>query len=260
LVKPLERRHTVIRFAFVTKEKSSVLAGILFLISAPSGSGKSTLVDRLRSLEKDLAFSVSYTTRPPRGAEQEAREYHFISREKFEEMIENNDFLEYADVFGNYYGTALHSLTDAFVQGKDLLLDIDVQGASQVRQRMPEGVSIFLMPPSPEDLAYRLRGRSRAEGSVDEAVISRRLAKARQEIENYRQYGYILVNDILDRAVEEMSAIVSAERLNRTPGSRTAEERRLIEIAERCRQRNSEARIKPVLQAFGVLNAETAPV
>lgn len=236
------------------------MAGILFLISAPSGSGKSTLVSRLRSLVDNLEFSVSYTTRPPRGSELEAREYHFISREEFQKMIDNGEFLEYADVFGNYYGTARHSLTDAFAKGKDLLLDIDVQGASQVRNKVPEAVSIFLMPPSPEDLAYRLRGRSRAEGAVDIEVINRRLARARLEIENYREYGYILVNDILDRAVEEMSAIVFAERMSRNHGPHSAEERRLVEIAERCRQRNSEARIKPVLQAFGVVNAEAAPV
>jgi guanylate kinase len=236
------------------------LAGILFLISAPSGSGKSTLVNQLRSLVDNLEFSVSYTTRPPRGSEQEAREYHFISRDEFQKMIDADEFLEYADVFGNYYGTARHSLTDAFAKGKDLLLDIDVQGASQVRQRMPGAVSIFLMPPSPQDLAYRLRNRSRAEGAVDVEVIDRRLAKARQEIENYREYGYILVNDILDRAVEEMAAIVSSERLSSKPGSPTPEEERLIEIAERCRQRKSEARIKPVLQAFGVVTAEAAPV
>jgi guanylate kinase len=236
------------------------LAGILFLISAPSGSGKSTLVNQLRSLVENLEFSVSYTTRPPRGSEQEAREYHFISREEFQKMIDADEFLEYADVFGNYYGTARHSLTDAFAKGRDLLLDIDVQGASQVRRRMPDAVSVFLMPPSPQDLAYRLRNRSRAEGAVDVDVINRRLAKARQEIENYREYGYILVNDILDRAVEEMAAIVSSERMSRNPGPHTPEEKRLNEIAERCRQRNSEARIRPVLQAFGVVKAEAAPV
>lgn len=236
------------------------MAGILFLISAPSGSGKSTLVDRLRSLVENLDFSVSYTTRPPRGAEQEAREYHFISRDEFQGMIDRDEFLEYADVFGNYYGTARHSLTDAFEKGRDLLLDIDVQGASQVRRKMPDAVSIFLMPPSPEILAIRLKSRSRAEGAVIDEVIERRLAKARQEIENYREYGYILVNDILDRAVEEMAAIVSSERMSRNPGPYTPEEERLKEIAERCRQRNSDARVKPVLQAFGVVTAEAAPV
>ncbi|MBV8115213.1 MAG: guanylate kinase [Silvibacterium sp.] len=236
------------------------MSGILFLISAPSGSGKSTLVNQLRSLVKDLEFSVSYTTRPPRGSELEAREYHFISREEFQRMIDAGEFLEYADVFGNYYGTARKSLTDAFAKGKDLLLDIDVQGASQVRERMPDAVTIFLMPPSPDILATRLRNRSRAEGAVQEEIIRRRLAKAREEIENYREYGYILVNDILDRAVEEMAAIVAAERMRRNNGPQSADDEELLEKAEQCRQRNSEARIRPVLQAFGVVNAEAAPV
>jgi len=232
----------------------------LFLISAPSGSGKSTLVNQLRSLVENLEFSISYTTRTPRGSEQEAREYHFISREEFQGMIDADEFLEYADVFGNYYGTARKSLTDAFAKGKDLLLDIDVQGASQVRGKMPDAVSIFLMPPSPEILAYRLRNRSRAEGSVIEEIINRRLARARAEIENYREYDYILVNDILDRAVGEMAAIVAAERMRRNHGAKNPDDEELIAKAERCRQRNSEARIKPVLQAFGVVNAEAAPV
>ncbi len=236
------------------------MAGILFLISAPSGSGKSTLVNQLRSLVENLEFSVSYTTRPPRGSEEEAREYHFISREEFQRMIEADEFLEYADVFGNYYGTARSSLTHAFDKGKDVLLDIDVQGAAQVRRKLPNAVTIFLMPPSPEILAYRLRNRSRAEGAVQEEIIRRRLARARDEIENYREYDYILVNDILDRAVEEMAAIVAAERMHRNHGSQTPDDEELIAKAEKCRQRNSEARIKPVLQAFGVVNAEAAPV
>jgi guanylate kinase len=230
------------------------LAGILFIISAPSGSGKSTLVNQLRSLVSGLEFSVSWTTRGPRGSEQESREYHFTTREHFEEMIRNGEFLEYADVFGNYYGTALSTLREAFSSGRDLLLDIDVQGASQIRAKMPEAVSIFLMPPSPEILAMRLRNRSRAEGSVREEDIERRLARARQEIENYREYGYILVNDVLDRAVEEMAAIVAAERIRRngTAALNGAESDRVLRIADACRQVNSEARIRPVLQAFGV--------
>ena len=232
----------------------------MFLISAPSGSGKSSLVNLLRSQVENLEFSVSYTTRPPRGSEQEAREYHFISREEFQQMIDNDEFLEYADVFGNYYGTARSSLTHAFDKGKDVLLDIDVQGAAQVRRKLPDAVTIFLMPPSPEILAYRLKNRSRAEGAVQEEIIARRLARARLEIENYREYGYILVNDILDRAVEEMAAIVAAERLFRNHGPQAPDDEELIAKAERCRQRNSEARIKPVLQAFGVVNAEAAPV
>ena len=233
------------------------MAGILFLISAPSGSGKSTLVNQLRSLVTNLEFSVSWTTRPPRGSEQEAREYHFIRREEFQNMIDAGEFLEYADVFGNHYGTSRQSLISAFSKGKDLLLDIDVQGASQVRPKMPDAVTIFLMPPTPEILATRLRNRSRAEGSVKEEDIARRLAKAKVEIENYRDYSYILVNDILDRAVEEMAAIVAAERMIRSPGSVTPQDEELLKMAERCRQQNSGARIKPVLQAFGVVNSET---
>ena len=229
------------------------MAGILFLISAPSGSGKSTLVNQLRSLVTDLEFSVSWTTRPPRGSEQEAREYHFITREEFQRMIDAGEFLEYADVFGNYYGTARNSLADAFIKGKDLLLDIDVQGAAQVRQKMPDAVTIFLMPPSPEILALRLRNRSRAEGSVKEEDIARRLAKAKVEIENYREYGYILVNDVLDRAVEEMAAIVASERILRSGRPVNQQDEELLKMAEKCRQRNSGARIKPVLQAFGVI-------
>jgi guanylate kinase len=230
------------------------LAGILFIISAPSGSGKSTLVNQLRSLVPGLDFSVSWTTRGRRGSEQESREYHFTTREHFEEMVGRDEFLEYAQVFGNYYGTPRSALDDAFSQGRDLLLDIDVQGAAQVRASVPDAVSIFLMPPSPEILATRLRNRSRAEGSIQEQIITRRLAQARQEIENYRDYGYILVNDILDRAVEEMAAIVAAERIWRhesTDGV-PADRERLLQIAEGCRQSNSEARIRPVLQAFGV--------
>ncbi|HEV2465452.1 MAG TPA: guanylate kinase [Acidobacteriaceae bacterium] len=230
------------------------MAGILFLISAPSGSGKSTLVSRLRSLVENLQFSVSWTTRAPRGSELEAREYHFISREEFEQMLNQDEFLEHADVFGNLYGTARRSLTDAFSIGKDLLLDIDVQGAAQVRAKMPDAVTIFLLPPSPEILETRLRSRSRAEGHVNERVNDIRLAKAKQEIENYKQYGYILVNDVLDRAVEEMAAIVASERIARSGSPVTPEDEELLKLAEHCRLRNSGARIQSVLRAFGIIN------
>jgi guanylate kinase len=237
------------------------LSGILFIISAPSGSGKSTLVNQLRSLVGGLDFSVSWTTRGPRGSEQDSREYHFTTREHFEQMIRNGEFLEYADVFGNYYGTALSTLQEAFNRGQDLLLDIDVQGASQVRAKRPDAVSIFLMPPSPEVLATRLRNRSRAEGSVQEEIIERRLARAQLEIENYREYGYILVNDILDRAVEEMVAIVAAERIRRNgdPGMNAADRDRVIALAESCRQANSEARIRAILRAFGIPDSGAQP-
>src|SRR5215469_6826986 len=136
------------------------MAGILFIISAPSGSGKSTLVSQLRSMVEGLEFSISYTTRAPRGSEENGREYHFTSREEFERMIAAGEFLEWADVFGNYYGTALAALDHAREAGRDLLLDIDVQGAEQVMKKMPEAVSIFILPPSPKVLEMRLRNRS----------------------------------------------------------------------------------------------------
>lgn len=228
------------------------MAGILFLISAPSGSGKSTLVNQLRSLVTNLEFSVSWTTRAPRGSEQEAREYHFISREEFQAMIDADEFLEYADVFGNYYGTARASLTGAFSKGKDLLLDIDVQGAAQVRKEMPNAVSIFLLAPAPDILAQRLRERSRKEGSLLEEEIARRLAKAKSEIENYSQYRYILVNDILDDAVEALTAIVITERARRLGASPDPETVRMMQLADKCRQTNATDRVYKVLSSFGL--------
>jgi guanylate kinase len=228
------------------------LAGILFIISAPSGSGKSTLVNQLRSLVESLEFSVSWTTRLPRGSEQDGREYHFTSREDFEQLIQKDEFLEYAEVFGNYYGTPQSSLKRAKGDGKDLLLDIDVQGAAQVRMKVPDAVSIFIMPPNPATLATRLRNRSRAEGSVDDALIDLRLAKARTEIENYAEYGYILVNDVLDRAVEELAAIVLSERAKRGEVPLDKEMARSVQLAERCCQAHSQERLRPVLASFGL--------
>jgi guanylate kinase len=188
------------------------MAGILFIISAPSGSGKSTLVAHLRSLVEGLDFSISYTTRPPRGSETDGREYHFTTRETFERMIAKGEFLEWAEVFGNYYGTGLAALEHARVQGKDLLLDIDVQGAMQVMQKLPQAVSIFILPPSPQVLEMRLRNRSEAEHMTSEEVIERRLLQARSELKQVWDYKYALVNDVLDQATAEMRAIVLTER------------------------------------------------
>jgi guanylate kinase len=229
------------------------VAGILFIISAPSGSGKSTLVSELRQQVSNVDFAVSWTTRTPRGSEEQGREYNFTSREEFERMIGEDLFLEYADVFGNYYGTSRQSLDEARAAGHDLLLDIDVQGAAQVRAKMPEAVSIFVLPPTPKVLRTRLRNRSRAEGVVNEAELYRRLSEASKEIENYREYGYILVNDILDRAVAQMEAIVLAERFYRNGESIAYRSRRVLEVAAACLQRNSQERVKPVLEAFGIL-------
>jgi len=188
------------------------MAGILFIISAPSGSGKSTLVAQLRTLVEGLEFSVSYTTRAPRGSEIDGREYHFTNRETFEQMTSQGEFLEWAEVFGNYYGTALSALDHARETGKDLLLDIDVQGAMQIMQRLPKAVSIFILPPSPEVLEMRLRQRSEAEHVTEEVILKRRLQQARTEVERVWDYKYALVNDVLDQAVAEMRAVVLHER------------------------------------------------
>jgi guanylate kinase len=228
------------------------VAGILFIISAPSGSGKSTLVSELRKQVGGVEFAISWTTRAPRGSEQHGREYYFTSREEFLRMIDEGVFLEHAEVFGNFYGTARHSLEEARAAGHDLLLDIDVQGAAQVRARMPEAVTIFVMPPNPRVLRTRLRNRSRAEGVVDEEEVFRRLDSAKREIENYRNYSYILVNDILDRAVAQLEAIVLAERFYRNGEVIAYRSRRVLEVAAACLQSNSQERLKPVLEAFGI--------
>jgi guanylate kinase len=230
------------------------MAGILFIISAPSGSGKSTLVNELRKQVTGIDFSISWTTRAPRGSEEDGREYRFTTREQFERMIRDGAFLEHAEVFGNLYGTAKVSLEEARREGHDLLLDIDVQGAAQVRNAMPEAVSIFVLPPDPKQLRTRLRNRARAEGKVNEADLYRRLSEASKEIENYKEYTYILINNILDRAVAQLEAIVQAERYYRNSEPIPFRSRRVLEVAAACRQSNSQERLKPVLEAFGIGN------
>jgi guanylate kinase len=216
------------------------MAGILFIISAPSGSGKSTLVSQLRTLVAGLEFSVSYTTRAPRGSEVDGEAYHFTTREEFERMITAGDFLEWAEVFGNYYGTAVSALEHARAAGRDLLLDIDVQGALQVMKKKPEAVSIFIMPPSPRVLEMRLRNRSQAEQMTSETVIESRLAEAKNELKKIWDYKYALVNDVLDQAVAEMRAIVLSERGD---GS-------VQPIAASCRTDAASPRLKAALETF----------
>ena len=218
------------------------MAGILFIISAPSGSGKSTLVNQLRTLVEGLDFSISYTTRAPRGSEEDGREYHFTTRAEFERMIEHGEFLEWAEVFGNYYGTAVAALEHARLLEKDLLLDIDVQGALQVMRKLPSAVSIFILPPSPQVLEMRLRNRSEAEGSPEEEVIERRLSQARNELRRIWDYRYALINDVLDHAVGEMKAIVLSER---GAGDGAAQ------VAQSCRTDAASERLRTVLAAFG---------
>ena len=217
------------------------MAGILFIISAPSGSGKSTLVNQLRSLVPGLEFSISYTTRAPRGSEEDGREYHFTTREKFEAMIAANQFLEWAEVFGNYYGTATSALQHAQQTNKDLLLDIDVQGAVQVMQKLSSAVSIFILPPTPEVLERRLRNRSEADHTTSEEVIERRLSAARKELERIDDYKYALVNDVLDVAANEMRAIVLCER---------GCEETLDMLAATCRTKVGSPRLKAALASF----------
>ncbi len=218
------------------------MAGILFIISAPSGSGKSTLVAQLRSLVEGLDFSVSYTTRAPRGSETDGREYHFTTREDFEMKIAEGEFLEWAEVFGNYYGTAVSALRHAESLGKDLLLDIDVQGAMQVMRKLPEAVSIFILPPSPDVLEKRLRNRSIAEHVTSEAVIQSRLAEAENELRYIWDYKYALVNDVLDEAVDEMRAIVLHER-----GASNG----VGAIAASCRTSEASEKLRVALGTFG---------
>ncbi len=183
----------------------------VFIISAPSGSGKSTLVSRLMSEVPGLTFSVSYTTRKPRGREIDGEAYHFIDRLEFEDRLQNSEFLEHAEVFGNYYGTHRSALKIAEDRELDLVLDIDVQGASQLKQTIPDAVTIFILAPSREILEQRLRSRS----SDSDETIRRRLADAAREIRDYSRYDYVLVNQDLDEAAETLKSIVRAERVRR---------------------------------------------
>ena len=183
----------------------------IFIISAPSGSGKSTLVKELMRVVPRLAFSVSYTTRPPRGQERNGEQYHFITREEFEARLAKEEFLEWAEVFGHYYGTHRSELERAAEKGLDLVLDIDVQGARQLKQRIPAAVSIFILAPSRTVLEQRLRARSQDT----EPVIRRRLHEAKEEIRNYKQYDYVLVNREVEASVETLVSIVRATRSRR---------------------------------------------
>lgn len=183
----------------------------VFIISAPSGSGKSTLVAGLLDRDPNLLFSVSYTTRQPRGNERPGESYNYISREEFESRIQRHEFLEYAEVFGNYYGTGSRILEQARDEGKDVVLDIDVQGARQLKQRLPDAVTIFILAPSRDILEQRLRARS----EDSEEVIQRRLRDAAEEIRNYDQYDYVLINHRVEQSVDTLSAIIKAERIRR---------------------------------------------
>ena len=220
----------------------------VYIISAPSGSGKSTLVNELRKLISNLDFSISYTTRRPRGSEQNGREYFFVPIQDFEEMIARGEFLEHANVFGNYYGTAKRFLEQAEHAGRDLLLDIDVQGAAQVKRKIKNAVSVFILPPDKKTLEWRLRNRS-----LDaEEVIQRRLLTAAKEIENYQSYDYILINDRLEESIDELKAIVLSERLRRSGAKLSNGDKRILATAERCLLPNIRERLQPILASFAL--------
>jgi guanylate kinase len=228
---------------------------LIYIISAPSGSGKSTLVNELLKLVPNLEFSISYTTRALRGSERNGKQYHFVPREKFEQMIRDGEFLEHANFDGNYYGTARTFLKEAGSKGHDLLLDIDVQGAEQIKKNLTDAVSIFVLPPDRKTLEWRLRNRS--EDAED--VINRRLVRARSEIENYDKYDYILINDKLEESIESLQAIVLSERLRRSRPALSPGENKIVELADRHRLENVRERIAPILESFGALPPSARP-
>jgi guanylate kinase len=183
--------------------------GSLYVVSAPSGAGKTSLVAALLKADEDLALSVSFTTRPRRPGEIDGQHYHFVDQRTFDRMVDEGAFVEYARVFGNAYGTAESVLRETLQGGQDLLLEIDWQGAGQVRERFPEAISIFIVPPSLTALEERLRGR----GQDSDTVIRERMAEAKRELSHWAEYQYLVVNDRFDQALCDLQHIVAAERL-----------------------------------------------
>jgi len=185
--------------------------GRLYVVSAPSGAGKTSLVKALMEREPGIGFSVSYTTRKPRPNEVAGRDYHFVSPERFQEMAADNEFLEHAQVFDNYYGTGVRAVEEALANGEQLLLEIDWQGARQVRARLPEACSIFILPPSRSALEQRLKARS----TDSDAVIERRLRDAAEDLTHWQEFDYVVVNDRFEQALEDLLSVVAnrGERL-----------------------------------------------
>ena len=188
------------------------MSGRLFVITAPSGAGKTSLIGALLKEDPRLKLSVSYTTRPPRPGEQDGREYHFVDDATFLAMRGRGEFLESAEVHGYRYGTSRKLITDTLAKGQDLVLEIDWQGAQQVKSQVPDAVSVFILPPSRAALEERMRKR----GQDSEEVIARRMANAREEMSHHAEFDYLIVNEVFDTAVDEMCAIFVASRLRRT--------------------------------------------
>lgn len=184
---------------------------ILLIVSSPSGAGKTTLCNMLRAEMSDLHFSVSHTTRRPRPGEVDGREYHFVQGDAFMRMVADGVFLEWAQVHGHHYGTSRSEIEQARAEGRGIIFDIDFQGARQIRARLPDAVTVFILPPTLEELERRLRGR----GTEDEATVQRRLANAKREIAHYGLFDYVVRNDQLDNAYGRLESIVTAERCRR---------------------------------------------
>lgn len=189
------------------------MRGTLFIVAAPSGAGKSSIVNAVLARDPNIALSISFTSRAPRPGERHAEHYHFVSAEQFESMVANGDFFEHARVHGDWKGTARQSVEPQLAAGRDVLLEIDWQGARQVRQKVPGAVSVFILPPSRQALEQRMRAR----GQDSEAVIAQRLAAAREEMSHYGEFDYVIVNEHFDVAVHEMCAIFTTSRLRREP-------------------------------------------
>ena len=189
------------------------MRGTLFIVAAPSGAGKSSIVNAVLARDPNLCLSISFTSRAPRPGERHAEHYHFVSAEEFEGMVAAGDFFEHARVHGDWKGTARQSVEPQLASGRDVLLEIDWQGARQVRQQVPGAVSVFILPPSRQALEQRMRAR----GQDSEAVIAQRLAAAREEMSHYGEFDYVIVNEHFDVAVAEMCSIFTASRLRREP-------------------------------------------
>lgn len=186
------------------------MSGNLYVVAAPSGAGKTTLVRMLLEREPAVHLSISFTTRAPRPGEQNGREYHFVAVDAFRGMISRDEFLEWAEVHGNFYGTSKKWISDQLAAGHDVLLEIDWQGAQQVRKLFPDAIGIFILPPSMDELTRRLTGR----GTDAPDVIERRLAAAEAEMRHVGEFDYVIINDQLDQALDDLRAIVRCSRLN----------------------------------------------
>jgi guanylate kinase len=187
------------------------MLGNLFIVSAPSGAGKTSLVNALLNINPQIALSISYTTRKARPGEQNGKDYHFVSREEFIAMSSRSEFLESAEVYGNLYGTSQTWISGEIGKGHDILLEIDWQGAAQVRRLFPQCISIFILPPSIEELEKRLKGR----GKDNDEVIARRMAAVREDVAHVAEFDYVIINDNLNEALRELNAVVLATRVRR---------------------------------------------